>query len=142
MSVPSPDLHHRLREAGLRATHPRVVVYQTLRDAGGHRSVDDLVELLRQRGEDLSRMTIYNVVQDLQRSGFVMCADTGPGRALYEVNDVWHHHFVCRVCARVVDVPCLEGRKPCLEPPGGLPGKVDEAQVIFRGVCHDCAAQT
>ena len=47
------------------------------------------------------------------------------GRALYEVNDVWHHHFVCRHCGEVEDVPCLKGRKPCLtpSPPIGLPAR-------------------
>lgn len=129
----------RLREAGLRVTRPRVVVYGTLREAGGHRSVDDLVGLLIARGSHIPRMTIYNVVADLAAAGLVMCADTGPGRAVYEVNDAWHHHFVCRDCGRVDDVPCLRGEKPCLEPPPGLLGTVDEAQVIFRGRCNECA---
>lgn len=67
--------------------------------------------------------------------GSVMRADAGPGAAVYEASDAWHHHFVCRVCGGIEDVPCLKGRKPCLEPPPTLGGTVDEAQVIFRGVC-------
>jgi Fur family ferric uptake transcriptional regulator len=87
-------------------------------------------------------MSIYNVMADLTEASLVMSADTGPGRALYEASDVWHHHFVCRGCGRIEDVPCLKGRKPCLLPPKGLPGStIDEAQVIFRGHCADCAAR-
>jgi len=84
-------------------------------------------------------MSIYNVVGDLQTAGLVMCADIGPGRALYEAAETWHHHFVCRVCEVVIDVPCLSGQKPCLEPPHFTSGTVEEAQVIFRGICAKCA---
>jgi Fur family ferric uptake transcriptional regulator len=132
----------RLRAAGLRATRPRTLVYTALREAGGHRSVDDVLELLERRGHVIPRMSIYNVMSDLTAASLVMSADVGPGRALYEASDVWHHHFVCRRCGRIDDVPCLAGRKPCLRPPEDLPGStVDEAQVIFRGHCAACAAK-
>lgn len=131
-------VEERLRGADLRATRPRILVYRTLSEIGGHLSVDEVVAALRDRGEDLPRMSVYNVVADLEAAGLVMCADTGPGRALYEVSDVWHHHFVCRVCRAVTDVPCWSGKKPCLEPPTSLPGTIDEAQIIFRGVCKKC----
>lgn len=141
MHTSDRDISNRLRSVGLRVTRPRRLVYSTLREAGGHRSVDDIVRLVADRGESLPRMTIYNVVGDLTRAGLVMCADTGPGRALYEAADTWHHHYVCRVCGTVVDVPCMKGEKPCLEPPASIPGSVDEAQVIFRGVCNTCASR-
>jgi len=132
----------RLRAVGLRATRPRTLVYAVLREVGGHRSVDEVLELLEERGHSIPRMSIYNVMADLTEASLVMPADAGPGRALYEASDVWHHHFVCRGCGRIEDVPCLKGRKPCLLPPKSLPGStIDEAQVIFRGHCADCAAQ-
>jgi Fe2+ or Zn2+ uptake regulation protein len=55
------------------------------------------------------------------------------------VATVWHHHFVCRVCGQVIDVPCATGTKPCLTPEIAV-GEVDEAQVIYRGRCAACAA--
>ncbi len=132
----------KLRAAGLRATRPRSLVYAVLREVGGHRSVDEVLQLLAERGHAISRMSVYNVMADLTGASLVMSADTGPGRALYEVSDVWHHHFVCRGCGRIEDVPCTKGRKPCLMPPKSLPGStIDEAQVIFRGYCGDCAAK-
>jgi Fur family ferric uptake transcriptional regulator len=132
----------RLREAGLRATRPRVLVLSVLRDVGGHRSVDEIVKLLDRRGESIPRMSVYNVVADLTDASIVMCADAGPGRALYEAADGWHHHFVCRACGRVEDVPCARGHKPCMQPPASLDFYVDEAQVIFRGICAECKTPT
>jgi Fe2+ or Zn2+ uptake regulation protein len=128
----------RLRKAGLRATRPRLLAYRALAELGGHRSVDEVVMELRRRGQPLPRTSVYNVVEALRLAGVVMGADAGPGRALYEVATTRHHHFVCRVCADVIDVPCVVGHAPCLEA-GGDAGTPDEAQVIFRGLCKACA---
>ncbi|HLG41819.1 MAG TPA: transcriptional repressor, partial [Planctomycetota bacterium] len=67
-------------------------------------------------------------------------ADVGPGRALFEANETWHHHFVCRRCRRIFDVRCVKGRKPCLRLSARV-GEADEAQIIFRGLCSGCGGQ-
>ena len=134
------DIETRLHDAGLRATRPRAALYALLRARGGHHSVDDLVRVLSETGEPLPRQTVYNVVSDLTGAGLLMVADVGPGRALYEVADVWHHHFVCRRCETVIDVPCSTGAKPCLDAPAEVGVSIDEAQVIYRGLCADCLA--
>ena len=68
-----------------------------------------------------------------------MRTDRGPGTAIYELAEVWHHHFVCQECSAVINVDCVVAQKPCLhvEIPGAI---VDEAQIIFRGLCAECAA--
>lgn len=134
----TPPEAERLRQAGWRATRPRLAVFRALRDLGGHRSADEVGEHLDARGQRLPRASVYNSLDVLRHAGLVMMADVGPGRALYEAADAWHHHFVCRHCDLVVDVACVTGTKPCLE--AELAGAViDEAQVIFRGACGRCA---
>lgn len=116
-----------------------MAVLALLEELGGHRAVDDLVTVLEEREEPLPRGTVYNVVGDLSDAGVIMAADAEPGAALYEVAEEWHHHFVCRDCGAVHDVPCTVGDRPCLQ--ATLPGaEVEEAQVIFRGRCRACAA--
>lgn len=129
----------RLREAGLRVTSPRTAVYKLLKSLGGHHSADELAQRLAAGGTGMSRASVFNVLNDLSSAGLIMQSDAGPGRAFYEASDEWHHHFVCRACGEIFDVPCATGRKPCLTPK--LPGagfSVDEAQVIFRGYCPSC----
>ncbi len=128
----------RLRAVGLRATRARLAAYRALAELGGHRSVDELVAELRARGQALPRAAVYDVVEALRLAGVVMGADAGPGGAVYEVATTRHHHFVCRGCADVIDVPCVAGHAPCLEG-GAEAGVADEAQVIFRGLCKRCA---
>ncbi len=99
--------------------------------------MDDIVKELQKRGTPLVRMTVYNVIADLERVGLVMLADTGPGRSLYEISDRNHHHFVCRECKSIFDVECVEEYRPCIFPKFDA-GEIEEAQIIFRGLCNKC----
>lgn len=136
--MPATDTSQAIRDAGLRATGPRILIYDLLSRAGGHRTADEVAGLVASSGRDLPRASIYNVLDDLSRVDLIMRADRGPGTAIYEVAVTWHHHFVCRECGAVVDVPCVVGSKPCLD--ADVPGAViDEAQIIFRGTCASCS---
>jgi Fe2+ or Zn2+ uptake regulation protein len=134
------ELSRQLREHGLRATGPRVDVLAALEDLGGHRTADEVRDQLAAAGRPLPRSSVYNVLTSLAQAGIAMTADAGPGPVLYEAGQEWHHHFVCRSCHRVFDVQCLIGARPCLTPETDV-GVVDEAQVIFRGICTDCATR-
>lgn len=131
------SLVDRLHGSGLRATRARRLVYEALAALGGHRSADEVHRSLTGRGAGISRTSVYSTLEALTGTGLVMAADAGPGRALYEAGTRWHHHAVCRVCGEVSDVECVIGAKPCLAASGDW-GEVDEAQVIFRGVCTGC----
>ena len=138
MDVGKPALDDRLRQAGLRATRPRLAVYRALDSLGGHRSADEVYERVLSGGDQLSRASVYNSLAALAAAGLVLHADAGPGRALYETATAWHHHAVCRICGQVSDVACAVGSKPCLAICDDW-GQIDEAQIIFRGVCSACA---
>ena len=139
MTSPDWDWEEKLRGVGLRVTRPRLLVLDLLEELGGHHTAEELNAILIARGSSLTRGTVYNVLDDLVNKGLAMRADRGPGTAIYELADVWHHHFVCQECSAVIDVDCVLGESPCLhaEIPGAV---VDEAQIIFRGVCATCLA--
>lgn len=127
----------RLRRAGLKATRPRLEVAECLDRMGGHHSADEVHARLAADGVALPRTSVYNALTALAGAGIALRADVGPGAVVYEVADHWHHHFVCRRCGGVADVPCVVGESPCLSAGDGF-GEVEEAQVIFRGVCRRC----
>jgi Fe2+ or Zn2+ uptake regulation protein len=132
------DPAERLRSSGLRATRPRIAVLESLEALGGHRTADEIGTALGGAGAAIPRASLYHVLGALTGAGVVLVADAGPGATRYEAAGEWHHHLVCRSCGAVVDIPCVRGSRPCLEP--DLPGVVvDEAQVIFRGLCAACA---
>lgn len=127
----------RLRQAGLKATQPRMMVLSLLQELGGHHSIEEIIRELDERGTPLPRASIYNSMAVLVNRGLVMLADVGPGPALYEIYLNWHHHFTCMQCGTIVDIPCVKGEKPCLLPEW-VPGIIEEAQIIFRGRCTSC----
>lgn len=134
------DAAARLRAAGLRVTRQRVSILEALASLGGHRTADEVGAALRDAGAPLPRASLYHALGAMAAAGVLLVADAGPGVARYEVASSWHHHLVCRSCGAVLDVPCVRGRAPCLE--ADLPGAaVDEAQVIFRGLCPACARE-
>jgi Fe2+ or Zn2+ uptake regulation protein len=113
--------------------------YHALARLGGHRTADEVADAVAAGGHHVSRMSVYNALDALRSAGLVMVAETGRGPTLHEVAADGHHHFVCRVCGAVIDVPCTSGDVPCTDVT--VPGaEVDEALVILRGTCPDCLA--
>jgi Fe2+ or Zn2+ uptake regulation protein len=140
----SPDTRDpvtRLREAGLRATKPRLAVLAALEEARRHMSADELVALLHERRIDIPRSSVYNVLADLTSARLVTHAELGSRSERYEAGDVWHHHLVCRSCGAIVDVPCLVEVHPCLDitVDGAY---LEQAEIVFRGLCAECASQS
>jgi Fe2+ or Zn2+ uptake regulation protein len=127
----------RLRQAGLRVTRPRLAVTQALDALGGHHTADEVHAHLVKNDVAPSRMSVYNSLVALADAGLVQRADVGRGAIVYERADTWHHHFICRRCGQVSDVSCIVGAKPCLTPLEDV-GLIDEAQVLFRGICNRC----
>lgn len=134
MTRTTPDAAaDRLRHVGLRATRPRVAVLEWLDATPGHHPAESLVD-----GTGLSKATVYHVLGQLGDAALVLTAESGAGRMLFESAAEPHHHFVCRSCGRIIDTPCVPGDAPCLAV--DIPGvTVDQADVILRGRCADCA---
>jgi Fur family transcriptional regulator, stress-responsive regulator len=131
----------RLREAGLRATAPRVAVLQVLTEARDHPRVDQVIARVRASGLDISTQAAYDVCEALQSASLArrIALAGGPTRYEARVGDN-HHHLVCRGCGRAVDVDCAAGAAPCLDLPDDHGFVLDEAEVTFWGFCPDCQA--
>ncbi len=127
----------RLRASGYRVTRQRLAVFEALVDLGGHRGVDEIADWLRARGEPLPVTSVYNAVEALEGADLVSVARNGPPRALYEVRDRDHAHFVCRVCGDIIDVDPPRVRRAAPSVPGAL---IEGVDITYRGVCATCAA--
>jgi len=86
-----------LRKAGLKVTHPRIIILQILESADQrHLSADDIYHLLHERGEEVGIATVYRVLTQFENAGLVLRHSFDNGPALYEINQGDHHdHMVC-----------------------------------------------
>ena len=50
-----------------------------------------------------------------------------------------HHHVVCRRCGAIADVDCAVGDTPCLTASDDRGFEIDEAEVVYWGLCSTCS---
>ncbi|MEN4478870.1 Fur family transcriptional regulator [Mycolicibacterium cosmeticum] len=132
-----------LRAAALRVTRPRIAVLEEVR-AHPHADTETIFLAVRNVLPDVSRQTVYDVLNALTSVGLLRRIQPLGSVARYEtrVGDN-HHHVVCRNCGTIADIDCAIGAAPCLTPAdldGAIDGFVlDEAEVIYWGLCPDCS---
>ncbi len=135
----SPTIAEELRGAGLRVTAARVALLETVRD-GNHLGVEAITSGVRDRIGHVSVQAVYDALDALTAAGLVRRIEPAGSPARFEgrVGDN-HHHVVCRSCGVVSDVDCAVGEVPCLTASDDHGFSIDEAQVIYWGLCPDCS---
>jgi Fur family ferric uptake transcriptional regulator len=139
--VPSAsDFQQMLRDVSLRVTRPRVAVLTAVH-AYPHADTDSIIRAVREDLPDVSHQAVYDSLSTLTSAGLVRRIQPSGSVARYEsrVGDN-HHHVVCRACGSIADVDCAVGEAPCLTAADDSGFAIDEAEVIYWGLCPDCAA--
>jgi len=139
--VPSAsDFQQMLRDVSLRVTRPRVAVLTAVH-AYPHADTDSIIRAVREDLPDVSHQAVYDSLSTLTSAALVRRIQPSGSVARYEsrVGDN-HHHVVCRACGSIADVDCAVGEAPCLTAADDSGFAIDEAEVIYWGLCPDCAA--
>lgn len=127
-----------LRHHGLSVTPQRVAVLQAV--AGlPHATADELVEDVRVRIGTVSRQAVYDALTVFGDRGIIRRIQPARSPARFEsrVGDN-HHHVVCRSCGAIADVRCAVGHTPCLQAEDDHGFVIDEAEVVYWGLCPAC----
>jgi Fur family transcriptional regulator, stress-responsive regulator len=136
------DFEHMLRGAALRVTRPRLAVLSAVHDHP-HADTDSIINVVRADLSEVSRQAIYDVLRALTAARLVRRIQPTDSVARYEarVGDN-HHHIVCRSCGVIADVDCAVGAAPCLTASDDHGFAIDEAEVIYWGLCPGCSTTT
>lgn len=143
---PTTDLARRFgftsplsRGASLRVTRPRVAVLSAVHD-DPHADTASIIGAVRTELGEVSHQAVYDVLRALTAAGLVRCIQPPGSLARYEsrVGDN-HHHVVCRSCGVIADVDCAVGAAPCLTASDSHGFAIDEAEVVYWGLCPACA---
>ncbi len=137
----TPELEEMLRGASLRVTRPRVAVLAAVYSRP-HADTNALIGAVREDLGEVSQQAVYDVLQALTDARLVRRIQPPGSTARYEsrVGDN-HHHVVCRSCGMIADVECAVGDVPCLTPSQDHGFVIDEAEVVFRGLCPTCSSR-
>lgn len=136
------DAEKLLRGAALRVTRPRLAVLTAVHQHP-HGDTDSIIGVAREQLGEVSHQAVYDVLRVLTAAGLVRRIQPAGSVARYEsrIGDN-HHHVVCRSCGAIADVDCAVLETPCLTASDDQGYAIDEAEVIYWGLCPACHTAT
>jgi Fur family transcriptional regulator, stress-responsive regulator len=135
------DPAEALRRRGIQVTAQRLAVMRAV-SGQPHVTADGVAEMVRSEIGAISLQSVYDALGVLVAEGLIRRIQPAGSPARFEdrVGDN-HHHLICRVCGRLVDVDCAAGAAPCLTAVDEQGYEIDEAEVAYWGRCPECVAQ-
>ena len=123
-------------------TAQRLAVLRAVADQP-HITADVVAEAVRTEIGAISIQSVYDALSVLAAEGLIRRIQPAGSPARFEdrVGDN-HHHLICRICGRTVDVDCAVGFAPCLTAVDDKGYEIDEAEVAYWGRCPDCVTQS
>jgi len=129
-----------LREAGLKATVPRVKILEIMEQSNvRHFSAEDIYKALLDEGEEVGIATIYRVLTQFESAGLVTRHHFEGGISVFELDHGEHHdHILCIKCGKVEEFVdnVIEQRQKVIAAEAGF-SMTDHSLNIY-GVCKDC----
>jgi len=128
----------RLRQAGLKATGPRLAILAALERDRRHPSAEQVHARLASEHPSLSLSTVYSTLEVFARAGLIRKVNGPDGKLRVDGTRGDHDHAVCRHCGSIYDVDrdclALPPAPDCL--PSGL--EVVRVRVEYEVVCATC----
>jgi Fur family ferric uptake transcriptional regulator len=100
------------------------------------------VAAVTERIGSISRQAVYDTLGRLTDMGVLRRIQPAGSPARYEdrAGDN-HHHLICRSCGEMHDIDCAVGYTPCLTADDDHGFEIDEAEVIYWGLCPACRSR-
>ncbi|CAF0695412.1 Fur family transcriptional regulator [Candidatus Methylacidithermus pantelleriae] len=124
-----------------RQTRQRRAIAQVLVSADGPLTPGEILQEAAREVPGLGLATVYRCLRSFLAQGLV-CVVGIPGEApRYEITGKGHHHhFLCRGCGRIFEIPrCIPEDIALLAPPSF---RVESHEIILYGKCRDCVSPT
>ncbi|NER84021.1 MAG: transcriptional repressor [Leptolyngbya sp. SIO1D8] len=137
MSQRTDEIVQTLKSKRLRVTPQRFAVYANLLAREDHPTAEQILHDLNKDAPTSSQATIYSSLQALRDVGLIREVLLEEGVCRYDANVKSHHHFVCKDCGMIEDIPwesfqCID----LSQLRNGL--KADSYEVIVHGICDRC----
>lgn len=136
----------QLKDAGLKATLPRMQLSELLLTFVGPFTADEVLHKVDESGLHIHRATIYRDLAHFVEAGVLRTFAIRTNTAHYYelISDSHHHHFVCENCMKITDVypneveEALEMFEAALRQQGL---EVDAHTLKFYGRCRTCSTR-
>jgi Fur family transcriptional regulator, ferric uptake regulator len=131
-----------LTAAGYRRGGARRAILELLDEQSCALSAIEIQDALTGRNREVSRASIYRVMEELEEIGLVQRVEVGRGVVRYEParsGPGHHHHLVCDHCGRISPFTDAGLERAIRRVSDSLPLRVSEHEVVIHGACETCA---
>ncbi|MBW6477541.1 MAG: ferric iron uptake transcriptional regulator [Chromatiales bacterium] len=129
-----------LKDAGLKATLPRIKILDILEKAEPrHMSAEDVYKALLESGDDVGIATVYRVLTQFESAGLVFRHNFEGGHSVFELNEGEHHdHILCIKCGKVDEFfdETIEKRQKEIARQHAY--EMTDHTLTIQGICADC----
>jgi Fur family peroxide stress response transcriptional regulator len=138
MKDKTKNVAEEFRKHGLKLTHQRLAVYETLLKSDEHPSAEEIYQSIKRDYPMLSRNTIYTTLETLKGLGLITEVSVWH-KARYDANTDSHHHVVCMKCKKIDDVH--DHNLDEIPIPEAIRERYNilSHKVEFYGTCSNCA---
>ena len=103
---PREVLKGYIAKHGLKTSRQRELIAEVFFDAGGHLSIEDLLERMRHTDPKVRQATVYRTMKLLAKCGLAEPRQFGDGHTRYEPmhdHDEHHDHLICTSCGKIIE---------------------------------------
>lgn len=124
-------VRHLLEQSGIRPTAQRLKVAEVLLGAPRHLTAEQLLTVLRQAPNRVSKATVYNTLKLFVDHGLARQIHLDPDRCVYDSKMAPHHHFQNLETGEMTDIRPEDLEFARLPPlPAGT--EVESVDVVIR----------
>jgi len=95
------ELQQKIKEAGLKVTHPRLVVLSLIQQQAEDLTVKQIYQKLYTQKQKLSLATVYRVVGDLEGAGLISNTQFQRGEAKFNLSELANNQLLQIYCAEL-----------------------------------------
>ena len=138
----SDKTNTNLKEAGLKATLPRIKILEILQATSGthhHYTAEDIYRELVINNYDIGLATVYRVLTQFESAGLVIRHHFEGGQSVFELDGGEHHdHLVCVQCGHVEEFTdnLIEAQQAKIAKEKNF--KMTDHNLYIYGICHGC----
>src|ERR1700732_2053926 len=132
-----------LADAGYRRGGARRAILELLDEQSCALSAVQIQEALSGRNRDVSRSSVYRIMEGLEEIGLLQRVEAGQGTFRYEAvrgGPGHHHHLVCEQCGRLQPFTDDGLERAIRRLSERVPLDVSEHEIVIRGACDTSAA--
>lgn len=97
------EIKNKLTAYGMKATHQRLVVYNSLQRMCFHPSAEEVYSNIHPENPSISLATVYNTLDSFVEAKLITKVSSEAGKSRYDFNTVHHHHIHLTNTDEIID---------------------------------------